>query len=152
MPGTVVSHSRRAMSAAQVAAIFLTSSRERVPNGCGITAIGKSGDPSAFCCARPRPMKLCEQTVSAALARFATSTLSWILHDVQDPQSPEPVITASTCPTNSFITSAGAPCEALFLRRLTTLHGWAAASCRYVFAMGSCGVLCCTCLAHRTGL
>ncbi len=68
-------------------------------------AMGRSGDPSAFCCARPSPMKLVEQTVSAALPRFAVSTLSWILHDVQDPQSPEPAMTASASATSSSITA-----------------------------------------------
>ena len=100
------SQSKRAMSATQVSAIERISSRERVPKGCGITAIGRSGAPSAFCCARPRPMKLVEQTVNAAFARFAISTLSWILHDVQDPQSPEPVITASQRSAMSFNTAS----------------------------------------------
>ena len=43
-----------------------------------------------------------EQMVSAGLPRFAISTLSWILHDVQEPQSPDPVITRSTCSTYSL--------------------------------------------------
>ena len=82
-----------------------------------MTAIGKSGDPSAFCCARPRPLKLVEQTVSAALPRFAASTLSWILHDVHDPQSPDPVMITSACATSSFIMASDRPCDALRLRR-----------------------------------
>jgi hypothetical protein len=60
-----------------------------------MTAIDKSPWPSAFACARPRTVKAVEQIVTAASPRFAASTLSWILHDVQDPQSPDPVMMAS---------------------------------------------------------
>jgi hypothetical protein len=42
-----------------------------------------------------------EQMVRAALPRFTISTLSWILHDVHEPQSPDPVITRSQCSTYS---------------------------------------------------
>jgi hypothetical protein len=89
------SRSRRSMSPAQVSAICRSSSRVRSPNGCGMTAIGISGYPSAAACERPSVSKAVEQIASAGSLRFAASTVSWILHDVQDPQSPDPVITAS---------------------------------------------------------
>ena len=86
-----------------------------------MTAIGRSGTPSALPCARPNPWKLVEQTVSPILPRFETSTLSWILHDVHEPQSPEPVMTASQSATSSDINASGAGMDALCLRRLTTV-------------------------------
>ena len=52
-----------------------TSSRVRMPNGCGITAIGSSGSPSARACARPSVTNAVEQTVTrgrAALRDFYT--------------------------------------------------------------------------------
>jgi hypothetical protein len=60
-----------------------------------MTAIGNSGFPSAFACARPSVVNAVEQMVTAARPRFAISTLSWTLHDAHDPQSPEPAITTS---------------------------------------------------------
>jgi len=51
--------------------------------------------PSAFACARPSVRNAVEQMVTAARPCFATSTLSWTLHDAHDPQSPEPAITTS---------------------------------------------------------
>jgi hypothetical protein len=62
-----------------------------------------------FLLGAPSPMKAVETTVSATLPRFATSTLSWILHDVQDPQSPDPVMIAVACSTSSFITASARP-------------------------------------------
>ncbi len=95
------------------------SSRLRAPNGCGTTAIGNPGAPSAFACARPSVTNAVEHTVIALLDRFVTSTLSWTLHDVQDPQSPDPVMTRSHSRASSSITSAGAPTEADRFRRFT---------------------------------
>jgi hypothetical protein len=60
-----------------------------------MTAIGNAGLPSAFACARPSVRNAVEQMVTAARPCFATSTLSWTLHDAHDPQSPEPAITTS---------------------------------------------------------
>jgi hypothetical protein len=60
-----------------------------------MTAIGSSGLPRAFACARPSVVKAVEQMATAARPLFAISTLSWTLHDAHDPQSPEPAITTS---------------------------------------------------------
>ena len=47
------------------------------------------------------------------------STLSWTLHDVQEPQSPEPVMTRSHSRASSSITCAVAGIDAPRLARLT---------------------------------
>jgi len=41
-------------------------------------------------------MNWSEHMVIAGTPRFTDSAVSWTLHDVQEPQSPEPVITRST--------------------------------------------------------
>ena len=83
-------------------------------------AIGRSSMPSAFCWARPNPWKLSEHTVMAAMPCFVISTLSWTLHDVQEPQSPEPVMTRSQVSASSRSIPAGAGIDALRLRIFTT--------------------------------
>jgi len=108
------------MSFTHCRAISRTSSRLRRPNGCGITAIGSAGLPSAFACARPSVWNAVEHTVTAARPRFAISTLSWTLHDAQDPQSPEPAMTTSHSSASSRSTSSGAGTEAERFRRFTT--------------------------------
>lgn len=108
------------MSSTHCSAILRTSSRLRPPKGCGITAIGNAPLPSARACARPSVRNAVEHTVMAALPCFATSMLSWILHDAHDPQSPEPAMTTSHSPDNSAITAASAGRDADDLRRLIT--------------------------------
>src|SRR3990172_4155336 len=98
-----------------------TSSRVRDPKGCGITAMERSGQPSALAWARPSVVNAVEQITKAESPSFAASTLSWTLHDVQEPQSPDPVMTASHCSVSSFITASVAAWDALRLRRLMTL-------------------------------
>ena len=91
------------------AAISLNSSRERVPNGCGMTAIGRSGDARAPLLRASQARRSSSSRPSApTLPRFATSTLSWILHDVQEPQSPDPVMTASHCRRTRSSSASGA--------------------------------------------
>ena len=85
-----------------------------------MTAIGSFANPSAEACARPRVINAVEQIVSAARPRLAISTLSWILHDVQDPQSPDPVITKSHCSASSLTTASGAGTDAERFWRLIT--------------------------------
>lgn len=82
--------------------------------------MGNAALPSARACARPRVWNAVEHTVTAALPCFVTSTLSWTLHDEQDPQSPEPAMTTSHSPDNSAITDASAGMDAEDLRRLIT--------------------------------
>lgn len=108
------------MSSTQRSAILRTSSRVRKPKGCSITAIGRSGRPSAAACALPSVTNAVEQIATAARPRFAASTLSWTLHDAQDPQSPDPAITRSHSPVTAAIISSGAGTDAERLRRFTT--------------------------------
>ena len=83
-------------------------------------ASGNVGCPSARACALPSELNAVETTVKAALPRLAISTLSWTLHDVQEPQSPEPVITRSHSRAISSSTSGAAGIDAPRLARLTT--------------------------------
>jgi len=82
--------------------------------------MGNAELPSAFACARPSETNAVEHTVRLTRPRFAISTLSWTLHDVQDPQSPEPVMTRSHSRASSSIASAGAGTEAERFLRFTT--------------------------------
>ena len=82
--------------------------------------MGRSGLPSARACARPSETNAVEQIVSAARPCLAASTLSWTLHDEQEPQSPEPVITRSHWLVISRSISSGAGTDAERLRRFTT--------------------------------
>jgi len=108
------------MSRAHCSAMSLTSLRFLSPNGWVMTAIGRSGLPSAFAWDRPKVRKAVEQTVTAARPRFATSTLSWTLHDAHEPQSPEPAMTTSHSSASSRTISSGAGREAdVFLRLIT---------------------------------
>lgn len=108
------------MSSTHCSAIPRTCSRVRRPNGWAITAMGKSGRPSAEACARPSVVKAVEQIVTAARPRFAASIPSWTLHDAHDPQSPDPVMTRSHSLVISRSTSSGTGTDAERFRRLTT--------------------------------
>ena len=57
---------------------------------------------------------------AAGVPTFAISMASWRLHDVQDPQSAEPVNTTSHCLASSAIRSGDAGVEALALRSRRT--------------------------------
>ena len=82
--------------------------------------MGRSDCPRAEAWARPSVANAVEQTVTAARPRFAASTLSWTLHDAQDPQSPDPAMTRSHSPVISRIISSGAGTDAeRFLRLMT---------------------------------
>lgn len=85
-----------------------------------MTAIGKSGQPKARAWARPSVTNAAEQIVTAARPRLAISTLSWILHDAHDPQSPDPVITRSHCSASSLYIASGAATDAARFLRLIT--------------------------------
>ncbi len=89
-----------------------TSARVRNPNGWAITTTGSSAKPSFEACARPIVTNAVEQIVKAAVPRRAISTLSWTLHDVQEPQSPEPAMTRSHCCAYASMTSADAGTDA----------------------------------------
>jgi len=82
--------------------------------------MGNPAPPSADACARPSVTNAFEQTVTASRPRFTACTLSWTLHDVHDPQSPDPVMMRSQSRTTSASVSSGAGTEAERLRRLIT--------------------------------
>jgi hypothetical protein len=56
---------------------------------------GKSGTPFARRSLSARVRKAVVVTIAAGTPALIISTASWRLHDVQDPQSPDPVITRS---------------------------------------------------------
>ncbi len=82
--------------------------------------MGSCGWPSASACALPSETNAVEQIVIPAWPRFKISTLSWTLHDVHDPQSPDPAITRSHWFASSSITLCGAGMEAPRFPRLIT--------------------------------
>ena len=83
-------------------------------------ATGRSGCPSAFACVRASTWKAVVAMVSVARRRFCNSTASWTLHDVHEPQSPDPVMIRSHWSTSSCMTAAVAGTEAMGLRRVIT--------------------------------
>jgi hypothetical protein len=66
--------------------------------------------PKNFASVLPNSIKMDWQSVTVGLPRLCSSMASWTLHEVQDPQAPRPVITASQRLEYSFMMSAGAPC------------------------------------------
>ena len=77
--------------------------------------------PKNFASVLPSSMNIDWQSVAVGLPCCWISMASWTLHDVQDPQAPRPVITASHRLTNSSIIALGAPCICVgFLRRMTS--------------------------------
>lgn len=76
--------------------------------------------PSADSSLAASPWKAVVPMRPAGVPIFATSMASWRLHDVQDPQSPEPVKTTSHSLASSATSPGGAGLEALALRRITT--------------------------------
>lgn len=79
--------------------------------------------PSTRASVLARGMKASVTTVAVGLPLFSISTASWTLHDVQAPQSPEPVITRSQVLASSSRTDPP-PTPAWILRRLTTSPTW----------------------------
>jgi len=79
-------------------------------------AMVSSGMPRERRSTSPNRLKRSVPTTTVRMPRFSNSTASWILHDVQDPQSARPTITAWTDSTSSSITSSLAGNEAVGLR------------------------------------
>jgi hypothetical protein len=79
--------------------------------GCRVMAMGKSGIPNARRSACPRFTKRWLQTTTAGTPRRSNSTASWILHDVQEPQSPRPTIATSAAAASSSRTDLEADTE-----------------------------------------
>jgi len=85
-----VAEASGASSEALSAAKLRRSAAGRTPSGCGITSIGSSGQPLAEARPRASPKKTSVAISTAGVPRLVISIVSWTLHDVQDPQSPEP--------------------------------------------------------------
>ena len=81
---------------------------------------GRPETPSADSSLTARPWKAVVAISPAGVPAFASSMVSWRLHDVQDPQSAEPAKTTSHSLLSDAITSGAAGVEALALRRCTT--------------------------------
>jgi hypothetical protein len=81
---------------------------------------GSPETPSADSSLTARPWKAVVPMRPAGVPLFASSTVSWRLHDVQDPQSAEPAKTTSHSLLSSAITSGAAGVAAFALRRCTT--------------------------------
>ncbi len=79
-------------------------------------ARGSSGMPRDRRSTFPRVTNKWVQTVTVGIPRRSNSTASWILHDVQEPQSPRPTTTASTEATNWSSTSSEAGMEEVGFR------------------------------------
>ncbi len=76
--------------------------------------------PRAASSLTARPWNAVVPMRPAGVPSFATSMASWRLHDVQDPQSPDPASTTSHCFASSASVSGGAATDAFALRRRTT--------------------------------
>ena len=96
-----------------VSAFSLTASARRPPRGCWGTARGNSGMPRDRRSTFPKVTNKWVQTVTVGMPRRSNSTASWILHDVQEPQSPKPTTTASAEATSWSSTSSEAGMEAV---------------------------------------
>ena len=101
------------MPAAAAAARAAISSGVSVLSGWGMTTGSSSSAPSAVRC-RSASCRNASVTITAAgTPRRSNSTASCKLHDVQEPQSPIAVITASLSAAIRSSSSAGAVREKL---------------------------------------
>ena len=96
------------MSSIIPSAFSLTSSGWRPPRECGIITRGRYGIPKLLTVVRARNSKRPVHIVTVGLPLFSSSTESWTLHVVQDPQSPIAFITRSVVRISSSIVSAAA--------------------------------------------
>ena len=88
--------------------------------GWGTTTRGASFRPSASASERAMFSNTVEQRVTGGLPSFSISIPSWTLHDVQDPQSPIPLMMKSASLARSSRALAGAPRFAVSLPDRTT--------------------------------
>ena len=106
--------------------------------------MGNSGIPRARRSTSPRTLKRWVQTVTVGTPRRSSSTESWILHDVQDPQSPRPTIATWAEVVNSSMTSCLAAIDAEGLRWWTALlisYFWRSNSSNRAKRMSPLGLL-----------
>ena len=84
--------------------------------------MGNSGIPKARRSTSPRTLKRWVQTLTVGTPRRSSSTESWILHDVQEPQSPRPTIATWAEVAKTSMTSCLAAMDAEGLRWWTALE------------------------------
>lgn len=89
------------------------------PSGWSTITIGSPTAPSDFTSLSASPWNAVVAMSPAAVPAFATSTASWRLHDVQDPQSPEPANTMSHRFASSATRSGAAGVAAFAFLRWT---------------------------------
>ena len=85
------------------------------PSGCGMMAVCMFGRPKTLDWLRASAVKGAVINSTAGRPSFSASTESWTLHDVQDPQSPKPVMTTSQLSFSACIISGVAGTEAAVL-------------------------------------
>ena len=101
----------------RASALVTAVSAGRPPMGWGAMAMGRSGMPRERRSTLPRRWKRWLHTVTVGMPRRSSSTASWILHEVQEPQSPRPTTATSTVAAISSMTRGSAGMEAVGLRR-----------------------------------
>src|SRR5262249_47713961 len=95
-----------------------TSSGESPPSGCWTTRSGTVAIPRAWAARSAMPVKVVVQITAAGVPSRWRATASWTLHDVHDPQSPDPAKTRSHSLASSARSSGPAGLEAFRLRRI----------------------------------
>lgn len=81
-----------------------------------MTTVGWAGMPSILALIVAAVRKASVNTVAAGRPLFSNSTVSWRPHDMQDPQSATPWMTASHEFVSRAMTSGGVGTEALNFR------------------------------------
>ena len=85
-----------------------------------MTRSGRPETPREASSLTARPWNAVVAMSPAGVPAFASSMVSWRLHDVHDPQSAEPAKTTSHVLLSSAITSGAAAVAAFALRRWIT--------------------------------
>ena len=96
------------MSSIIRSAFSLTSSGLRPPRGWGIITKGRCGIPKFSTVVRAKNSKQSVHIVTVGLPLFSSSTESWTLHVVQDPQSAIAFITKSEVRVSSSMVASSA--------------------------------------------
>jgi len=98
----------------------LTPSGASPPSGCWTTSSGSPVAPSAVISPRARRWNTVVVIRPAGVPAFASSSESWRLHDVQEPQSADPAKTRSHSFESVSMIEWSAPVAALAFRMITT--------------------------------
>ena len=98
----------------------LTPSGASPPSGCWTTSSGSPVTPSAAISPKAKRWNTVVVISPAGVPAFASSSESWRLHDVQEPQSADPAKTRSHSFASSSMIEWAAPVAALAFRRITT--------------------------------